>query len=212
MRGGPGALLLDLDGVLFDSEPLHRLAWERCLAERGVSLPPDWYGPMRGQSLLDVAAALAGLAPGFPPAAVAARKSALYRELAAGLPPSPGVAETLRELGARAAVVSAAPREDVLVLLRGSPLEDLMEVVVTGDDVARPKPHPEGYLLALRRLGETAARCAAVEDSEPGVRSAAAAGLRVVAVSPAGPPPPGSTSFRSSPAEAIRAAAAIIVS
>ncbi len=221
-RGGPaggvapdqevrGALLLDLDGVLFDSEPVHQRAWERALADLGVMLPQGWYEPLAGQSLLDVARAVSHRhAPWHPPAALATRKRATYQQLAAGLPPSPGVLEVLVELRPRAALVSSSGRDDVQVLLRDSGLPAHLETLVTGDDVPAPKPDPAGYLLALARLDLPAGRCVAVEDSISGVRAAGAAGLRVVAVAPGGEPPDGAFSWRSTAAEAIRLAAAIL--
>lgn len=95
-----GALLLDLDGVLFDSEPVHQQAWERALADLGVALPHGWYEALAGRSLLEVASAISlRHAPGRPPAELAARKRAAYQVLAAGLPPVPGVLEALAESG-----------------------------------------------------------------------------------------------------------------
>jgi HAD superfamily hydrolase (TIGR01509 family) len=206
-----GALLLDLDGVLFDSEPVHQRAWERALADLGVALPRGWYEALAGQSLLEVATAVSHRhAPGRPPAELAARKRAAYQVLAAGLAPIPGVLEVLAELRPRAALVSSSGRDDVQVLLRGSRLPAHLETVVTGDDVPAPKPDPAGYLLALRRLGLPAERCVAVEDSAPGIRAASAAGLRVVAVAPGGRPPAGASAWRATTAEAIRLAAAIL--
>lgn len=206
-----GALLLDLDGVLFDSEPVHCRAWEACLAELGVQLPPGWYRSQRGRSLEEVAAALVeGFAPGATAPRLAARKRRVYRTLAFGLPPSPGVTEALAEQQLQAAVVSSSPGEEVRVLLRGSPLEPLLDAVVTRDDVTAPKPSPEGYLRAMLRLGLTAEQCVAVEDSEPGVSAARAAGLRVVGVAGSAGPPPGATWWRGTSAEAIRLAGATL--
>jgi len=203
------ALLLDLDGVLFESEPLHQEAWERSAASLGASLPDGWYAAQRGRSLMAVASAVAAHAPGVPARTIADRKCATFLELAAGLPPAPGVPEALRGLGLRAAVVSSSRAEDVFVLLRGSPLEPHLETVITGSDAAH-KPAPDLYLLAMRRLGLGAERCVAVEDSASGVGAARAAGLRVVAVA-AGPHAfDGATAWRPTAAEAIRAAGALL--
>jgi beta-phosphoglucomutase len=199
-----GALLLDLDGVLFDSEPLHRTAWETCLSDLGVRLEAGWYGAHRGHSMEDVAEALARAVPGLAAAELVARKRRVYRELTTGIRPYPEVAEALAEGRIRAAVVSSSPREEAELLLRGSALERFLEVIVTRDDVRAPKPEPDGYLLAMHRLGLHPERCVAVEDSETGIRAACAAGLRVVAV--AEEPPPGATVWRATSAEAIRLA------
>ncbi len=203
------ALLLDLDGVLFESEPLHQEAWERSAASFGAVLPEGWYASQRGHSLMEVAAAVAAHAPGAPARTIADRKCATYLALAAGLPPAPGVPEALRDLGLRAAVVSSSRAEDVTVLIRGSPLEPYLEAVITGSDAAH-KPAPDLYLLAMRRLGLAAERCAAVEDSASGVGAARAAGLRVVAVA-AGPHVlAAATAWRPTAAEALRAAGALL--
>jgi HAD superfamily hydrolase (TIGR01509 family) len=151
-------------------------------------------------------------AAGTAPAELGARKRLAYRALAASLAPSPGVADALAEQRLRAALVSSSSRADVELLVRGSPLEPLLEVVVTGDDVAAPKPAPDGYLLALRRLGVPPAGCVAVEDSRCGVEAAVAAGLRVVAVAALEPPPPGATWWCPTSAEAIRLAGAAVAS
>jgi HAD superfamily hydrolase (TIGR01509 family) len=205
-RRREGALLLDLDGVLFDSEPLHRTAWETCLSDLGVRLEEGWYGAHRGHSMEVVAEALARAVPGLPAAELVARKRGVYRALARGVPPYPEVAEALAEQRIRAAVVSSSPREEVELLLRGSPLERLLEVIVTRDDVTAPKPEPDGYLLAMLRLGLSPERCVAVEDSETGIRAACAAALRVVVVAGADKPPPSATAWRATSAEAIRLA------
>lgn len=207
---GPG-LLLDLDGVLFESEPLHQEAWERSLRTFGVAPADGWYGAQRGRSLMDVAASLAAaFVPGATAEEIARRKNAAYQELAAGLPPAPGVAEALADLGLRAAVVSSSLAPDVFVLLRGSTLERHVEAVVTGSDSPAHKPAPDLYLLGMLRLGLPAARCAAVEDSASGVRAALAAGLRVVAVTPDEGAFPTATTARKTAAEAIRAAGALL--
>lgn len=203
------ALLLDLDGVLFESEPLHERAWERSLAALGATPPHGWYAAQRGRSLLEVAGSLVPYARGATPEEIARRKNVEYQELAVGLPPAPGVAEALAALGHRAAVVSSSHAPDVHVLIRGSPLEPHLETIVTGSDGAH-KPAPDLYLLAMRRLGLDADRCAAVEDSASGVRAALAAGLRVVAVASDPRALPGATAAYPTAAEAIRAAGALL--
>src|SRR5206468_7888946 len=79
--------------------------------------------------------------------------------------------------------------ELIEVVLRVSGLDSLIEVAVSSQMVARGKPAPDVYLEAASRLGVDPARCAAVEDSHNGIRSAHAAGMRVVAIPNAHFPP-----------------------
>jgi HAD superfamily hydrolase (TIGR01509 family) len=114
-------------------------------------------------------------------------KTTLFRELvlSGGCPPRPGVRELVEDLvaaGVRVGVATTGRRAWVeplvdAVLGRGTP-----DVVVTGDDVARLKPDPEVYLIAMRQLGVEPDEALAVEDSEPGLRAARAAGLATVVV------------------------------
>jgi len=207
-----GALLLDLDGVLFDSEPLHQRAWENCVADLGACLEKGWYEGQHGRSLEEVAGALTHALPGLKVTELKARKRAAYLRLANGIQPFPGVVEALLEASIRAAVVSSSPREEVRSLLRGTLLERLLDVVISGDDVAAPKPKPDGYLEAMRRLALSPDRCVAIEDSDPGIQAAIAAGLRVVAVTRTGRPPQRDILSCRTSAEAIGHAVAILAS
>jgi HAD superfamily hydrolase (TIGR01509 family) len=96
----------------------------------------------------------------------------------------PGAVDAVRRIGARwpLAIASSANRELIDVVVAAAGLGDLIRVSVSSEEVGRGKPAPDVYLEAARRLGVEAARCAAVEDSHNGIRSARAAGMRVVAV------------------------------
>ena len=80
------------------------------------------------------------------------------------------------------AIASSSNPELIEVVLRAAGLRELFPVAVSSEEVARGKPAPDVYLEAARRLGVEPARCVAVEDSHNGIRSAKAAGMRVVAV------------------------------
>jgi beta-phosphoglucomutase len=79
-------------------------------------------------------------------------------------------------------VVSGATLEEIAPALRAAGLDQFVSAMVTVDDVARGKPNPEGYLIALELLGAGPEGSVAFEDSEPGIEAALAAGLRCVAV------------------------------
>ena len=78
------------------------------------------------------------------------------------------------------AVVTNAPRDNALLLLRGLGWADRFPVLVIGDELARGKPDPLPYLTALQRLGADGSRALAFEDSLSGVRAAVAAGVETI--------------------------------
>jgi HAD superfamily hydrolase (TIGR01509 family) len=122
--------------------------------------------------------------PGTPAeinAAVVERMLARYGEAP---PLIPGAVEAVRRVGGRVplAIASSSNRELIDVVLRASGLARDFDATVSSEEVPRGKPSPDVYLEAARRLGVDPARCGAVEDSHNGIRSAKAAGMRVVAV------------------------------
>jgi HAD superfamily hydrolase (TIGR01509 family) len=189
------AVVFDLDGVLIDSEPV----WERVrrglVAERGGHWASDAQKKLMGMSTPEWARYLSeDLGVGLPPAQVAAivvdRMAASYRE---HLPLLPGAVEAVRRLAARwpLGLASSAPAGLIGTVLESAGLRQEFRVAMSTEQVPRGKPAPDIYLAVADRLGVPPARCAAVEDSSNGLRSAAAAGLRVIAIPrPRYPPEP----------------------
>jgi HAD superfamily hydrolase (TIGR01509 family) len=129
--------------------------------------------------------------PGTPEeinAAIVERMLARYGEAP---PLLPGALEAVRRIGASVplAIASSSNRELIDVVLRASGLAADFRATVSSEEVPRGKPWPDVYLEAARRLGVDPVRCGAVEDSHNGIRSAKAAGMRVVAVPNAHYPP-----------------------
>jgi HAD superfamily hydrolase (TIGR01509 family) len=195
------ALLFDFNGVLVDDEPLHFELFQRVLSEEGLELSErDYYERYLGFD--DRGAFFAKLADAgrtAEPSHVArlvARKAAYYQELIhrRGYPFFPGALELVRAAaadGLRLGVVSGALRDEVAGALGQAGLTDLIPILVTAEDVAESKPHPEGYLLALELLNSVPPlperlihphEVVAIEDSPAGLESAAGAGLLTLAV------------------------------
>jgi HAD superfamily hydrolase (TIGR01509 family) len=112
---------------------------------------------------------------------VARRLMKLYRKR---LPLLPGARETVLAFAARwpLAVASSANRPVIDLVLELAGLTDRFKATVSSEEVPHGKPAPDVYLEAAQRLGAAPPRCAAVEDSSNGLRSAAAAGMTVIAV------------------------------
>ena len=189
------AVIFDLDGVLVDSEPV----WERVrrglVAERGGQWAPDAQRRLMGMSTQEWATYLSeDLGVGLPPDEVATlvvdRMAASYRE---HLPLLPGAVEAVRRLAARwpLGLASSAPAVLIGTVLDSAGLRPFFQVTMSTEQVARGKPAPDIYLAVAARIGRAPADCAAVEDSSNGLLSAAAAGLRVIAIPrPQYPPDP----------------------
>jgi HAD superfamily hydrolase (TIGR01509 family) len=188
-------LLFDLDGVLVDSEPVWERVRRELVAERGGNWAPDAQRKLMGMSTQEWARYLSeDLGVGLPPDQVAAqvidRMAASYRE---HLPLLPGSVEAVRRLAARwpLGLASSAPAVLIETVLDSSGLRPCFQVAMSTEQVPHGKPAPDIYLAVTARLGYSPPDCAAVEDSSNGLRSAAAAGLRVIAVPrPQYPPDP----------------------
>jgi HAD superfamily hydrolase (TIGR01509 family) len=189
------AVVFDLDGVLVDSEPVWEQVRRQVVAEHGGHWLPDAQRRLMGMSTGEWARYLSqDLGTGLPPPAVAAtvieRMQARYRE---GVPLMPGSAEAVRRLAARWPLGLASSSPPVLIgaVLDGAGLRECFTATLSTEQVSRGKPAPDIYLAVTDLLGFPPGACAAVEDSTNGLRSAAAAGLQVIAAPhPRDPPEP----------------------
>ena len=189
------AVVFDLDGVLVDSEHLWDEVREGLARERGGRWHDGAQADMMGMSSHEWSQYMhdvIGLAetPEEINEEVVRRLLARYET---GLPLFPGAVAALTRLDAalRLGLASSSNRPVIDTVLRVAGLEDLFEVTVSSEEVARGKPAPDVYIEAARRLRLDPASCTAVEDSANGIRSARAAGLRVLAIpNPRYPPAP----------------------
>jgi len=182
-----GAVIFDMDGLMFDTERIARVAWYRALSDHGFRISDDVYASVIGRAAPDTRAILvAALGPELPIGAVEAAKSRYLRELLEPAPPLKlgllGLLDEIERLGLRAAVASCTARSEVQRHLEVLGLAGRFEEVVGGDDVGVGKPAPDLFLRASRLLQVPAADCVVLEDSEAGIRAASAAGMRAVLV------------------------------
>jgi len=182
------AVLFDHDGTLVDSEATHMQLWREVVAPYGVRISEEEYwqkmlGVPMAQNAADIVR-MYGL-DAEPEALVRAKIAANERFLARHwFPQMPDAGRILNDLArhCRLALVSGSQRNCVEASLNGHGWQALFEQVVTGDDISRNKPNPDGYLKALELMQLDPAFCVAVEDTEVGVQAALAAGLRVIAI------------------------------
>ena|SRR5689334_16498979 len=180
------AILWDNDGVLVDTERLYFQATRQALTLADIDLTLELYQDIslrQGRSLFHLAAS-----KGETPEQVVSlrqERDRIYVKLLREKPLLyPGVLETLRELHKkyRMAIVTSSRREHFDVMHEQTAIRDLFEFILAREDFVKSKPDPEPYLTALKRLGLSADKCIAVEDTERGVESARAAGLRCIVI------------------------------
>jgi HAD superfamily hydrolase (TIGR01509 family) len=179
--------------VLVDTEELWDEARRQIADERGGRWREDAQRAMMGMSSKEWSRYMHDVigVPDPPEqinTEVVRRLEKLYRER---VPLIPGALDAVRRLAARwpLAIASSSNRPIIDLFLELTGTAGLFRATVSSEEVERGKPAPDVYLEAARRLGVDPTRCAAIEDSENGIRSAAAAGLKVVAIpNPVFPP------------------------
>ncbi|PYF13066.1 HAD superfamily hydrolase (TIGR01509 family) [Rhodobacter viridis] len=189
------ALIFDVDGTLAETEEVHRQAFNETFAARGI----DWcWSKDDYRTLLRTTGGKERMAKhrenvGYGPtdseiAELHKAKTKRYVEIIASgqVDLLPGVADLIdraQAVGLRIAIATTTTRANVDALIAATfrrPPEAIFEVIAAGDEVARKKPAPDVYLLALKSLDLPPEACIAFEDSRAGLASAKAAGLRVV--------------------------------
>ncbi len=191
----PAAVLLDLDGTLVDSESVHAEAIARYMFSRGVELDERERAFVIGHAWQEIYAELrVAERLGDDLAAMQAgtdRARAELREEGITLRVLDGAVElvtTLVELDVPTAIVSGSSRAEIADALELLGIEAQLRMYLGAEDYPRGKPAPDGYLAAATRLAVGPERCLVFEDSEAGIASALAAGMRVVATSAANRP------------------------
>jgi len=187
------AVVFDLDGVLLDSEEIWDRAREELARERGGRWHDGAQRDMMGMSSTEWSRYMADVI-GLPEPPeeinreVVGRLTELYRE---ELPTIPGAREAVERLASRwpLGVASSSNRELIDLVLELLGVAHLFTATVSSEEVARGKPAPDVYLEVARRLDADPTRCTAVEDSQNGILSAKAAGMRVIAIPNAHFPP-----------------------
>jgi HAD superfamily hydrolase (TIGR01509 family) len=180
------AVVFDMDGVLIDSEPVWERVRRKFVADRAGRWADDAQDRLMGMSTAEWSAYLgAELGVALPPSRVAELViEGMAAEYQAHLPLLPGAVEAVRSLAGRwpLAVASSSPQSLIGTVLEAAGLASAFAATVSSEEVSRGKPAPDVYLEAASRVGVPARSCAAVEDSSNGLRSAAAAGMAVIAV------------------------------
>lgn len=182
----PDAVLWDMDGTLVDTEPYWISAETDLVESFGHTWTYEDAMRLVGAGLWDSAEVLRAHGVDMSADDIVSHltETVMARITAQGVPFRPGALELLnglRAAGVRLALVTMSVRSMAQHVVDRME-DDPFEVLVTGEEVSRPKPHPDPYLMAAESLGVDVRRCVAIEDSRTGLASAVSAGTVAIAV------------------------------
>jgi HAD superfamily hydrolase (TIGR01509 family) len=183
-------LIFDMDGVVIDSNPFHKIAWEKFLVGKGIHFDDQLFenvlsgrtGPTSLRIIFGDELPQKDLDIYLDE--VDSNYQNLIRERD-DVKPIAGIHKFLDQVsvnGIRMALATSAPVLNIELGLQKLKLEDCFEHIIGKVDVTHGKPHPEVYLKALDLLGLPAERCVVFEDSKAGIQSARSAGIKVIGI------------------------------
>jgi HAD superfamily hydrolase (TIGR01509 family) len=182
------AVIFDMDGLMLDTEPIYKVAWQRAAIECGYPISEELYFVLIGRTRVDGEKILldafgpAFSVESFREACGRCEATAFAERLPAKKPGLDDLLAFLDSRGVPKAVATSTERWLAAHQLGGLGLLDRFSVLATGDEVANGKPAPDLFLLAAQRLSVVPSKCLVLEDSEAGIVAAHRAGMQVYAV------------------------------
>lgn len=183
------AVIFDMDGVIVDTNPHHRIAWREYYQRNGKALSDDdFVQHVSGKHNSDIVAHLFPDQTLTPEEVVrlSNEKEALFRELySSAITPVPGIItflEALKDAGIRTAVATSAPVENLDFVMDTLGIRHFFDALLNESMVKHPKPDPEIYQKAMTMLGVEPADSVIFEDSMTGIQAAKASGASVIGV------------------------------
>jgi beta-phosphoglucomutase family hydrolase len=181
------AVIWDMDGVIADTAPYHLKAWQKVFQKRGVNFTEDDFQHCFGQRNDTIIKSTLGEQISQNEVdIIATKKETTFRKLVRqNIRPLPGaikLVKSLREHGFEVALASSAPIENIRLVTRGLGIDDCFHAIISGRDVNKGKPSPQGFLLAAKKLRVEPENCIVIEDAIAGVTACKKAGMQCIAV------------------------------
>ena len=184
---GIKGLIFDCDGTLADTMPIHTQAWQGTLKSYGSDCPVEFLEPLRGMPAEEIVIRFNQVyGVDFNPKEVADAKNKITHERLKLSKPIVPVAKIAIDYQNKLpmAVVSGGTRKNVLRTLKAIRMFGFFKAVITADDGLKPKPDPQMFLEAAKRMKVDPKLCEVFEDGDLGLQAARAAGMRAVDVRP----------------------------
>lgn len=178
------AVIFDVDGVLLNTVPYHFDAWKKMFKAYGINLTFDYY--LLKINGLPRITGIKNILPNVNEKeleALADKKQGFFKQSIADNPPGPlsGVIEFLNKLkDLNIKMVAASSSKNAPLLLEQSGIHAYFSAILSGADFTHPKPHPELFLKASRRIHVSADECAVIEDAFLGIQAAKNAGMKTI--------------------------------
>jgi len=174
------ALIFDCDGTLVDSMPLHMQAWQAAFAQFDTSCDEDFLFSLKGMKEVEIVKTYnQKFGTRLDPGRVVKNKHRIFLKEIQNVKAIDVVAEIARHFYRKKplAVVSGSLKTIVYKELKMVGLFNLFDVILTADDPFKPKPDPDIFLAAAKRLNINAEHCQVFEDGDPGLEAAKRAGM-----------------------------------
>ena len=186
-RSNTKAVIWDMDGVIADTAPYHLKAWQQVFRKRGVNFTEEDFKRNFGQRNDTIIRNTLGLSTSQSEIeAIANEKENIYRNIVKDkirpLPGAVNLIKSLAENGFKMALASSAPIENIQLITTRLDINHYFQAIVSGREVTKGKPSPQGFLLAAQRLGVEPKQCIVIEDAVAGVSAAKKAGMRCLAI------------------------------
>jgi beta-phosphoglucomutase len=183
----PVGFIFDMDGVLVDSNPYHKIALKQFCKQHGYDLTEEQLREkIYGRTNKDWIPNIFGSISSEKLTAYANEKEILYRKLYANdIVPVKGLLPFLEKLKQRAipiAIGTSAQRANVDFTLSKTHMDQYFKIIIDEDNVTEGKPNPEVYIKAAAALGLPNQQCVVLEDSLSGVKAGKSAGSKVIAI------------------------------
>ena len=184
---GMKGLIFDCDGTLADTMTIHTHSWQETMKQFGHDCPVDFLQPLRGIPAEEIVIHFnQTFGTDLDHKAVSDAKNQMSYDRLKAVKPIVPVAKIALDYRGKLpmSVVSGGTRKNVLRTLEAIGMADFFEAVITADDALRPKPDPQMFIEAARRMAVSPAVCEVFEDGDPGLEAARAAGMKFVDVRP----------------------------
>ncbi len=184
---GMKGLIFDCDGTLADTMTIHTHSWQETMKHLGHDCPVDFLQPLRGMPAEEIVTRFKQtFGTDFDVKAVSDAKNQLSYERLKKVKAIMPVAKIAQDFRGKLpmSVVSGGTAKNVLRTLKAIGMADFFEAVITADDGLRPKPDPQMFIEAAKRMDVPPELCEVFEDGDPGFQAARAAGMPYVDVRP----------------------------